>query len=344
MKLISIFSTLFFISINGYAQIADCDKLAGSPFDPQKQTAGVEYDRLNAVLAMPACKNAVAESPRTARLWFQYGRALEKGNKLPDAISAYQEAAKLNSGAAYNNIGELYRDGKGFQKDLKKAEEYFVRAAELNSPEGKDNLLNLRKTTNQTASLAPATKATLRAATPEPAPASAPVASVRAPAPAASAPVASAPAVSAPTQSNLQDFVLSCSKYYSGSNDTVNFSILISEDKTSGYFVYSNKYVYKLKLISKSDSEYAFSTSNYASSTDYFLSYTSVRIDRQSLKLFAKSRGYAGESTDAIDCKQSNFNVMSLVDSIKNQGLAYQRKQEVEAAAKKDALTRNTKF
>ena len=38
------------------------------------------------------------------RSWFQYGRALEKGSRMVDAIAAYNNAAKLNSDAAYNNI------------------------------------------------------------------------------------------------------------------------------------------------------------------------------------------------------------------------------------------------
>ena len=145
-----IFAGLSSISV---AQVADCDRLAASSLDPQKQSTGVSYDKLNANLAVPACKNAVTENPRIARLWFQYGRALEKANKLPDAIAAYQEAAKLNSGVAYNNLGELYRDGKGFQKDLKKAEEYFSKSAELNSPEGKDNLLGLQAQQRKAAAL-----------------------------------------------------------------------------------------------------------------------------------------------------------------------------------------------
>lgn len=132
------------ISSMVFGQALDCDHLAASPLDPQKQSPGIAYDKLNANLAMPACKAAIAENPKVARLWFQYGRALEKANKLPDAIAAYLEAAKLNSGSAYNNIGELYRDGKGFQKDFKKAEEYFLRSSELNSSEGKDNLLKLQ--------------------------------------------------------------------------------------------------------------------------------------------------------------------------------------------------------
>jgi len=127
-----------------FAQEMNCDQMAASPLDPQKTTPGVSYDKLNAPQAVMACKQAVETNPKVGRLWFQYGRALEKSNRLPDAITAYQEAVKLNSGAANNNIGELYRDGKGFQKDLKKAEEYFTKASELNSIEGTDNLLKLK--------------------------------------------------------------------------------------------------------------------------------------------------------------------------------------------------------
>jgi tetratricopeptide (TPR) repeat protein len=132
------------LPVNVYAQVQECDRLAASPFDPQKQTTGLSFDKINPNLAIPACKKATEDNPQVARLWFQYGRALEKANRLPDAIYAYQAAAKLNSGAAYNNIGELYRDGKGFQKDLNKAAEYFTLAANLNSPEGKSNLSALQ--------------------------------------------------------------------------------------------------------------------------------------------------------------------------------------------------------
>ena len=141
---ISVVLAALALPVNVFAQIQDCDRLAASPLDPQKQTPGLSYSQLNANLAIPACKKATEENPQLARLWFQYGRALEKGNRLPDAIYAYQEAAKLKSGAAHNNLGELYRDGKGFQKDLIKAEEYFALAASLNSPEGKSNLSALQ--------------------------------------------------------------------------------------------------------------------------------------------------------------------------------------------------------
>ena len=144
----AIFTILIASSLAAFAQISDCDRLASSPFDPQKQSAGVSYNKLDHLAAVPACKIAITENKDVSRLWFQYGRALEKANKLPDAIIAYQEAAKLGSGAAYNNIGELYRDGKGFEADLKLAEEFFKKAADLNSLEGRDNLLKALKKAN----------------------------------------------------------------------------------------------------------------------------------------------------------------------------------------------------
>lgn len=146
MKFIA--TAIFTVSIacthSAFAQIAECDRLASSPLDPQKQSAGVSYSKIDHIAAVPACKIAITENKQAPRLWFQYGRALEKANKLPDAIVAYQEAAKLGSGAAHNNIGELYRDGKGFDADLKLAEEFFKKAADLNSTEGRDNLLSLQ--------------------------------------------------------------------------------------------------------------------------------------------------------------------------------------------------------
>lgn len=145
---------LLTVSMLSNAQVADCDLTAGSPMDPARQGPGVSFAKLNPKIAIAACQKAVTDNPTLARSWFQYGRALEKGNRIADAITAYNKAAQLNSGAAYNNLGELYRDGKGFQKDLNKAEEMFTRSAELQSPEGRDNLLALSKQIKKTTGVA----------------------------------------------------------------------------------------------------------------------------------------------------------------------------------------------
>lgn len=132
-------------TVQAQSAAADCDRLAASPDDPQKKAKGVPYAQLNAQAAVAACMKAVAEAPREGRLWFQYGRALEKAAKLPDAVKAYTEAKNLGHAAAFNNLGELYRDGKHVQRDLSQALELFKKSAELGSAEGKTNQSALAK-------------------------------------------------------------------------------------------------------------------------------------------------------------------------------------------------------
>jgi hypothetical protein len=83
---------IFAISIvttqSAFAQIAECDLLASSPMDPQKQSAGVSYSKIDHIAAVPACKIAITENKQAPRLWFQYGRALEKAKKIPDVYTA----------------------------------------------------------------------------------------------------------------------------------------------------------------------------------------------------------------------------------------------------------------
>lgn len=139
--------TLLLLPALAHAQIAagDCDRLAGSPDDPQKKSKGVPYAQMNAPAAVAACRTAVSETPGEGRLWFQYGRALEKAARLPDAVKAYTEAKERGHAAAYNNLGELYRDGKHFQKDASQALALFKKSAELGSAEGKANQVALEK-------------------------------------------------------------------------------------------------------------------------------------------------------------------------------------------------------
>jgi TPR repeat protein len=52
---------------------------------------------------------------------------------LEKAIKYYQKAAELGSCKAFNNLGILYKNGKGFDKDTKKAEENYLKAIEIAS-------------------------------------------------------------------------------------------------------------------------------------------------------------------------------------------------------------------
>lgn len=94
------------------------------------RTGGVTFQAINPQQAIPACREAATATPSNARVWFQLGRALERGNQLPQAITAYERGAELGSLDAVNNLGELYRDGKGVARDPARAEALFRRAAE----------------------------------------------------------------------------------------------------------------------------------------------------------------------------------------------------------------------
>ena len=142
------------------------------------------------------------------------------------------------------------------------------------------------------------------------------------------------------SNSFAQDFVLKCSKFYSGSKTTVDFSILISKDRATGFFVYNDEYAYRLNLIGKSETDYDFKTLPFVSSNGDFLGYKSIKINRQTLDLFTTD----SYGTENIKCQNSNFNVINLIENIKNQDLADKRKKASEESARKATINRDAKF
>ena len=108
------------LSYQANAQVAECDRLATSPMDIERNNPGVSFNAINAPLAIVACKQAIDINANSGRLWFQYGRALEKGNLLPDAVIAYQRAGNLNHAAALNNLGSCIVTEKAFREILVK--------------------------------------------------------------------------------------------------------------------------------------------------------------------------------------------------------------------------------
>jgi len=120
--------------------VAQCDRLAAFPHDPERLADGVPYERIMAAEAINACAAATKAEPGSGRIWFQYGRALERGGAVKPAIDAYQTARKLGHPGGSNNLGELHRDGKGMPKDLSRAIPYFREAAQQGYPEAAHNL------------------------------------------------------------------------------------------------------------------------------------------------------------------------------------------------------------
>jgi TPR repeat protein len=120
-----------------------CDSAASFAYDVQRVAPGVGYDSINAPFAMSQCAQAVRFYPASGRLYFEFGRALEKAGRLPRAIAAYGRAAQLGHGGGFNNLGELYRAGKGVPRDLSMAQREFEQGAALGYPEAQYNLANM---------------------------------------------------------------------------------------------------------------------------------------------------------------------------------------------------------
>ena len=66
-------------------------------------------------------------------------------NNVPEAIKAYRNGIDLDNPGALNNLGELYRDGKGVTRNLFLAEVLFQNASIQNFPEATQNLKGLEK-------------------------------------------------------------------------------------------------------------------------------------------------------------------------------------------------------
>ena len=128
-----------------HAQSEVCHALAASPSDAARIGPGVPYSKIDGMRAASACQLAVQLFPKDGQLWFQYGRSLEKANRIAEAIVAYQTGVDLDNPGAMNNLGELYRDSKGMERDPYMAEILFENASIRDFPEAERNLKALVK-------------------------------------------------------------------------------------------------------------------------------------------------------------------------------------------------------
>ena len=67
------------------APATNCDTYAASDLDSQRKANGVPFDKINSVLAVPACESAVRKYPSSVRLIYQLGRAYAKKNDFRSA-------------------------------------------------------------------------------------------------------------------------------------------------------------------------------------------------------------------------------------------------------------------
>jgi len=108
---------------------ADCDNLAGEPFDPQRRMRGVRSVRA-AAEAVAACRAALESAPGEPRLLLQLGRALYGAGRRREAVAAFENAAAHGSAAAADYLGDRYAQGDAVDQDPAQALRLYRQAAE----------------------------------------------------------------------------------------------------------------------------------------------------------------------------------------------------------------------
>lgn len=96
--------------------VAECDRLAASPFDPERRAEGVESKDLDGAAIIAACSQAVRLNT-TPRLQYQYARGLGHNERNEEAAQWYLKAADQGHAVAQNNLASLYWNGQGVPQD-----------------------------------------------------------------------------------------------------------------------------------------------------------------------------------------------------------------------------------
>ena len=124
------------------AEPTECDRLAANPFDPDlpKGFPGVrKAEEINPDAAIPACRRALETTPGD-RVLFQLGRALQIGKKFEEAKLEYEQAALAGSARAMNNLGLLYENGQGVERDYVQARAWYQKAADQGDAAAQNSL------------------------------------------------------------------------------------------------------------------------------------------------------------------------------------------------------------
>ncbi len=113
--------------------VAECDRLAASPYDPERKAKGVETKDIDAAAAIEACRQAVGLHA-TPRLQYQYGRSLTKNEENEEqnreGATWYRKAAEQGYAPAQTNLGLMYARGRVFSKNDVESVNWYRKAAD----------------------------------------------------------------------------------------------------------------------------------------------------------------------------------------------------------------------
>ncbi|EAK5748022.1 sel1 repeat family protein [Campylobacter lari] len=101
-------------------------------------------DHINAIkYYKQACDLNSGISCSNLGVMYEDGKGVEKDNFK--AVEFYQKACSLNDNLGCFNLAIMYENGKGIRKDTSKALEYFGKACDLKSDDGCENYARLKQ-------------------------------------------------------------------------------------------------------------------------------------------------------------------------------------------------------
>ena len=111
----------------------ECDRLAASPADKDRPAGvvGIDQEKMDALAAVGACEAAIKKHPEIARFYFQQGRAVWTLKSYKQGYELFKKASDLGSGIAAYDLGVIYSNGLGLEKDEVKARSWLQRGVEL---------------------------------------------------------------------------------------------------------------------------------------------------------------------------------------------------------------------
>lgn len=123
-----------------YPEITECDRLAGHVQEIADPSVGVYFREIVPEKAIPACLGALKQFPDSLRILVNYARAIDAAGRHDEAREIYRMGAEKGFPIALRSLGDVYRDGRGVDKDLTEARYWYVRGAAKNNVFAEYNL------------------------------------------------------------------------------------------------------------------------------------------------------------------------------------------------------------
>ncbi|WP_377292658.1 caspase family protein [Rhizobium sp. SG2393] len=112
-----------------YPEVTDCDREAGHVQEIADPAVGVYFKQIVPERAVPACLKALQQYPDSLRILMNYGRAIDAAGRHDEAREIYRAGAEAGFPIAYRSLGDVYRDGRGIEKNLNEARYWYVLGA-----------------------------------------------------------------------------------------------------------------------------------------------------------------------------------------------------------------------